>query len=165
MEIGSAELDRLLLSFVWGYQKKYGSSFYNKEDLYCEARLAAYLAIKNYKEKKNTKLKTYIITCIKNHFSNLARKQRTSKIIYLQPKDLLHFDIPKAENTYSDFDFHSTLHNLLSYEEFEIYQMYLVDGYTLQEIADLKGVEIWKAHRDFSRILQKYKSHVENLIS
>lgn len=160
MDIVSSEITRLLNFYVYSYQRKHPNHSFTKEDLLSEARLAALIAVRTYKENKQAKLSTYIVSCVKNHFSNLARKEKSSRLIFCDPQDLPEVAIPDASDRY---DLDKAMKEIITKDELGVFYHYVIEGMSLKEISEVKRIDVWKVHRSFTRIVQNYKSIVNSL--
>ncbi|NBP16598.1 sigma-70 family RNA polymerase sigma factor [bacterium] len=160
MDIVSSEITRLLNFYVYSYRRKYPNHSLTRDDLLSEARLAALIAVRTYSKKKQAKLTTYIVACVKNHFLNLSRKERANRLIYCDPMELP--EVAVLDPSYQ-YDAQEMLQKILNKDEMGVFYDYIVEGKTLKEISEAKRIDVWKVHRSFTRIVQNYKSIVKSL--
>jgi len=160
MDIASSEITRLLNFYVYRYTRKFPNHSLTKDDLLSEARLAALFAVRTYSKKKQTKLTTYIFSCVRNHFINLSKKERANRLIYCDPQDLPEVAVRDPSH---DYDAQEMLKKILNKDEMGVFYDYIIEGKTLKEISEDKRIEVWKVHRSFTRIVQNYKSIAKSL--
>lgn len=142
-----ASLDSLL----WSLARKFRTSgAYSREDLYCEARLAALIAIQKFKKEKKTRLSTFVYRAALNHLIEIQEREKK--------RGAVESSFVQDTSTFpqKEIEHRLTMRGLLTEEEWCIYQKLFVED---QPAFTLRGREIPARKFDalHSRILTKFR--------
>lgn len=131
------------------------SRFTSNDDLFQGCYKVALNALKQYKLDKNTKLKTFLTTCIRNYLADERRKQK------IRVEELNACELDDSQY-YEHDDFLLTMRQLLSKFQYEIFILHYCEDFSLKEIALAKGLKKQEVFRCSQRIRQIYQSNVLN---
>ncbi len=128
------------------------------EDLMMEARIAAHKAIMAYRADKQTKLTTWIYTCVNKRLLSLHEYEST-KPLYHDSEELPEI----AVNDLDQLEHDLTMRSILTKAEYELYRLLFVEGYSQRELIEDGIMKERELRCLYPHILRKSKSLVENL--
>lgn len=136
--------------------------FHDYEDYIQEARIAAFKAIKNYRQDRKTKVSTFVYNCVENRFKDMHRYAMRKKRPTLYFYDDFFVENFASENFYYDdydrINREITVRKILNGEEYELY-LRIMQGYRIYEIEKHSNKKKNELKECFTRILQKLESH------
>lgn len=148
--------------YYYNLYKNYNLSI---DELEQEGRIALYDAIRDYKEKYNTKLITFIGTCLKNRMNCYIKKMSAKKVrMLLSSLSLDNCDLTSC-STYNEIlnkELEKSLilfKNDLDFIDANIFEMYYND-YSYKDISTLLEMNIKQIDNRLLKIRSKLKSYL-----
>lgn len=138
---------------------------HGRDDILQEIHTAFWNACETYEENMGCTFRSYWNICVKRHMLDLKRhvqrkvsNPKTGDTVWQEGLDQVD-DYEEAPDTLTPVDVRKdikkALDNILTTEERNLYEMYFVQGLTLDEIGDIQGV----SHQYVSKMVSKLTSN------
>ena len=170
------EIIEIMKPVIYSKASLYNISGLDKDDLYQEALIAIYSALKNYDNTKNNNLKAFLSMCIERRYIVLLKKSQTQKNLAFNNYISLDGTSLKNNETFNflevlvDNKKHNInekelkdnldrLYNILSKTEVKVLDMY-IKGFSYKEIAN----KINKNEKAIDNAIQRIKNKAKTLM-
>ncbi|HKZ00299.1 MAG TPA: sigma-70 family RNA polymerase sigma factor [Rhabdochlamydiaceae bacterium] len=144
-----AQFDPLLWSIA---SRFYETGAYTKEDLFSEARLAALIAIRKFKNEKKARLATFIYRAAMNHLINIYNKEKKRKQVETESSIFCG----TSDSAQKEIEFDLTIRSLFTEKERDVFEKLFVEDAPVSHIRG-RQIPAKKFDAHYSQIIKKYR--------